>query len=158
MTAHQPRSRNWFGRSDLDGFVHRSWPVIGIANSWSGLTNCNAHLRQVAEAVKRGGWSAGGFPLEFQTISLGEVLMKPTTMLCRNLMAMDVDECIRAYPPTPRSCGFCSDLRGGPAPDIRTGPSGDGLNGRRTAGGHRDQCVRRGWRQPRRAGHSSTRD
>jgi len=106
------RSRNWFGRSDLDGLVHRSWlkaegfsdhmfdgrPVIGIANSWSELANCNAHLRQVAEAVKRGVLSAGGFPLEFPTISLGEVLMKPTTMLFRNLMAMDVEECIRAYP------------------------------------------------------------
>jgi L-arabonate dehydrase len=112
MTTQPLRSRNWFGRSDLDGFVHRSWlktegfsdlvfdgrPVIGIANSWSELTNCNAHLRQVAEAVKRGVWSAGGFPLEFPTISLGEVLMKPTTMLFRNLMAMDVEECIRAYP------------------------------------------------------------
>jgi L-arabonate dehydrase len=106
------RSRNWFGRKDLDGFAHRSWvkaegftdvmfdgrPVIGIANSWSELTSCNAHLRQVAEAVKRGVLSAGGFPLEFPTISLGEVLMKPTTMLFRNLMAMDVEECIRAYP------------------------------------------------------------
>src|SRR5437016_3681397 len=112
MTSHPLRSRNWFGRQDLDGFVHRSWlksegfsdhvfdgrPVIGIANSWSELTNCNAHLRQVAEAVKRGVWSAGGFPLEFPTISLGEVLMKPTTMMFRNLMAMDVEECIRAYP------------------------------------------------------------
>ena len=112
MTTHGLRSRNWFGRQDMDGFVHRSWlktegfsdlvfdgrPVIGIANSWSELTNCNAHLRQVAEAVKRGVWSAGGFPLEFPTISLGEVLMKPTTMLFRNLMAMDVEECIRAYP------------------------------------------------------------
>jgi len=112
MTAHPLRSRNWFGRNDLDGFVHRSWlkaegfsdtvfdgrPVVGIANSWSELTNCNAHLRQVAEAVKRGVWSTGGFPLEFPTISLGEVLMKPTTMLFRNLMAMDVEECIRAYP------------------------------------------------------------
>jgi len=91
MTAHQLRSRNWFGRNDLDGFVHRSWlkaegfsdavfdgrPVVGIANSWSELTNCNAHLRQVADAVKRGVWSAGGFPVEFPTISLGEVLMKP---------------------------------------------------------------------------------
>jgi dihydroxy-acid dehydratase len=112
MTAQPLRSRNWFGRTDLDGFAHRSWlktegfsdvvfdgrPVIGIANSWSELTTCNAHLRQVAEAVKRGVWSAGGFPLEFPTISLGEVLMKPTTMLFRNLMAMDVEECIRAYP------------------------------------------------------------
>jgi dihydroxy-acid dehydratase len=112
MTSHPLRSRNWFGRQDLDGFVHRSWlksegfsdhvfdglPVIGIANSWSELTNCNAHLRQVADAVKRGVWAAGGFPLEFPTISLGEVLMKPTTMMFRNLMAMDVEECIRAYP------------------------------------------------------------
>jgi L-arabonate dehydrase len=112
MTANALRSHNWFGRQDLDGFAHRSWlktegysdlvfdgrPVIGIGNSWSELTNCNAHLRQVAEAVKRGVWSAGGFPLEFPTISLGEVLMKPTTMLFRNLMAMDVEECIRAYP------------------------------------------------------------
>jgi dihydroxy-acid dehydratase len=112
MTTQALRSRNWFGRQDLDGFVHRSWlkaegfsdvvfdgrPVVGIANSWSELTNCNAHLRQVAEAVKRGVWSAGGFPLEFPTISLGEVLMKPTTMMFRNLMAMDVEECIRAYP------------------------------------------------------------
>ncbi len=112
MTSHELRSRNWFGRKDLDGFAHRSWikaegfsdlvfdgrPVVGICNSWSELNNCNAHLRQVAEAVKRGVWSAGGFPLEFPVISLGEVLMKPTTMLFRNLMAMDVEECIRAYP------------------------------------------------------------
>jgi L-arabonate dehydrase len=112
MTDAPLRSRNWFGRTDLDGFAHRSWvkaegfseamfdgrPVIGIANSWSELTSCNSHLRQVAEAVKRGVLSAGGFPLEFPTISLGEVLMKPTTMLFRNLMAMDVEECIRAYP------------------------------------------------------------
>jgi L-arabonate dehydrase len=112
MTSHELRSRNWFGRNDLDGFNHRAWmkaegfsdlvfdgrPVVGICNSWSELNNCNAHLRQVAEAVKRGVWSAGGFPLEFPVISLGEVLMKPTTMLFRNLMAMDVEECIRAYP------------------------------------------------------------
>jgi dihydroxy-acid dehydratase len=106
------RSRNWFGPRNLDGFMHRAYlkaegfsdavfdgrPVIGICNSWSELNNCNAHLRQVAEAVKRGVWSAGGFPLEFPVISLGEILMKPTTMLFRNLMAMDVEECIRAYP------------------------------------------------------------
>src|SRR3990172_6002448 len=106
------RSRNWFGPRTLDGFMHRAYlraegfsdlvfdgrPVVGIANSWSELNNCNAHLRQVAEAVKRGVWSAGGFPLEFPVISLGEVLMKPTTMLFRNLMAMDVEECIRASP------------------------------------------------------------
>src|SRR3989337_349866 len=106
------RSRNWFGKRDRWGFGHRAWlraegfservfegkPVIGICNSWSELNNCNAHLRQVAEAVKRGVWATGGFPLEFPVISLGEVLMKPTTMLFRNLMAMDVEECIRAYP------------------------------------------------------------
>src|SRR5437773_566801 len=112
MTTHALRSRNWFGPRTLDGLMHRAYlraegfsdlvfdgrPVIGIANSWSELTHCNAHLRQVAEAVKRGVWSAGGFPLEFPTISLGEVLMKPTAMMFRNLMAMDVEECIRAYP------------------------------------------------------------
>ena len=73
-------------------------PVIGICNSWSELNNCNAHLRTVAEAVKRGVWAAGGFPLEFPTISLGEMFMRPTTMLYRNLMAMDVEESIRANP------------------------------------------------------------
>ncbi len=106
------RSRNWFGKKDRWGLAHRAWlraegfservfqgkPVIGICNSWSELNNCNAHLRQVADAVKRGVWEAGGFPLEFPTISLGEMLMKPTTMLFRNLMAMDVEECLRAYP------------------------------------------------------------
>jgi dihydroxy-acid dehydratase len=112
MTTPPLRSRNWFAPKNLDGFMHRSYmkaegfsdavfdgrPVVGIANSWSELNNCNAHLRQLAEAVKRGVWSAGGFPLEFPVISLGEILMKPTTMLFRNLMAMDVEECIRAYP------------------------------------------------------------
>jgi L-arabonate dehydrase len=106
------RSENWFGRRDVDGFLHRAWvktegftdevlrgrPVIGISNSWSELTNCNAHLRLVAEAVKRGVWQAGGFPLEFPTMSLGEALMKPTAMLYRNLMSMDVEETIRANP------------------------------------------------------------
>jgi L-arabonate dehydrase len=106
------RSRDWLGRADYPGFTHRAFlraegfstrafqdkPVVGICNSWSELTTCNSHLRQVAEAVKRGVWEAGGFPLEFPTISLGEILMKPTTMMFRNLMAMDVEECIRAYP------------------------------------------------------------
>lgn len=106
------RSRDWFGKNDRWGMAHRAWlraegfsqrvfdgkPVIGICNSWSELNNCNAHLRVVAEAVKRGVWEAGGFPLEFPTISLGEMLMKPTTMLYRNLMAMDVEESIRAHP------------------------------------------------------------
>ena len=106
------RSQDWFGRKDKLGFIHRSWmgaqgfetnvfqnkPVIGICNSWSELTSCNAHLRQVAEAVKRGVWAAGGFPLEFPTMSLGEPFMRPSTMMFRNLMAMDVEESIRANP------------------------------------------------------------
>ena len=106
------RSRAWFGPRDLDGFLHRSWlksegfdddafrgkPVIGICNSWSELVNCNIHLRGLAESVKRGVLQAGGFPMEFPVMSLGESLMKPTTMLYRNLMAMDVEESIRAYP------------------------------------------------------------
>src|SRR5919109_1167703 len=106
------RSREWFGRRDLDGFLHRSWlksegyteeafagrPVIGICNSWSELVNCNVHLRALAESVKRGVLQAGGLPLEFPVMSLGESLMKPTTMLYRNLMAMDVEESIRSYP------------------------------------------------------------
>jgi L-arabonate dehydrase len=106
------RSSEWFDRTDLDGFLHRSWlksegftdeafrgrPVIGICNSWSELVNCNVHLRGLAEAVKRGVLQAGGFPLEFPVMSLGESLMKPTTMLYRNLMAMDVEESIRSYP------------------------------------------------------------
>ncbi len=73
-------------------------PVIGICNSWSELTSCNVHLRRVAESVKRGVWEAGGWPLEFPTISLGETYMRPTTMLFRNLMSMDVEESIRANP------------------------------------------------------------
>jgi dihydroxy-acid dehydratase len=106
------RSEEWFERSDLDGFLHRSWlkstgvtdetfrgrPVIGICNSWSELVNCNIHLRGLAESVKRGVLQAGGFPMEFPVMSLGESLMKPTTMLYRNLMAMDVEESIRSYP------------------------------------------------------------
>jgi dihydroxy-acid dehydratase len=110
--ARALRSREWFDRRDLDGFLHRSWlkstgvtdetfrnrPVIGICNSWSELVNCNIHLRGLAEAVKRGVLQAGGFPVEFPVMSLGESLMKPTTMLYRNLMAMDVEESIRSYP------------------------------------------------------------
>lgn len=106
------RSQSWFGPDDLNGLIHRAWigsegftrdvfdgrPVIGIANSWSETANCNVHLRALADHVKRGVWRAGGFPLEFPVISLGEAIMKPTTMLFRNLMAMDVEECIRAYP------------------------------------------------------------
>jgi dihydroxy-acid dehydratase len=106
------RSAAWFGPADRDGFIHRSWmknqgfpddafdgrPVIGICNTWSELTPCNAHFRQLAEYVKRGVWEAGGFPLEFPVTSLGETLMRPTTMLFRNLASMDVEESIRANP------------------------------------------------------------
>lgn len=107
---HKLRSQEWFARKDKLGFIHRSWmrgypttvfqnkPVIGICNSWSELTPCNSHLRDVAEAVKRGVWAAGGFPLEFPTISLGEPYMRPSSMMFRNLMAMDVEESIRANP------------------------------------------------------------
>jgi dihydroxy-acid dehydratase len=106
------RSAGWFGLDGKLGFIHRSWlknqgtphdmfdgrPVIGIANSWSDLTPCNAHLRRVAEHVKRGVHQAGGYPLEFPTMSLGETLMRPSTMLFRNLMSMDVEETLRANP------------------------------------------------------------
>jgi len=106
------RSAAWFGAPGRDGFLHRSWvraegftpevfdgrPVIGIANSFSELAPCNSHLRDLAEAVKRGVWQAGGFPLEFPTMSLGESLIRPTAMLYRNLMAMEVEESIRANP------------------------------------------------------------
>ncbi len=106
------RSAHWFGGEGKDAFNHRSWmknqglphhlfdgrPVIGICNSWSELTPCNAHFRDLAEHVKRGVYEAGGFPLEFPTLSLGETLMRPTTMLFRNLMAMDVEESLRANP------------------------------------------------------------
>jgi len=106
------RSRAWFGKLDKDGFHHRSWmknqglphhlfdgrPVIGICNTWSELTPCNAHFRIIAERVKRGVYEAGGFPLEFPVMSLGETLMRPTTMMFRNLVSMDVEESIRANP------------------------------------------------------------
>ena len=106
------RSYDWFGKSDKMGFVHRSWlrnqgypddyfqgkPVIGICNTWSELTPCNGHLRDFAEIVKRGVVEAGGFPLEFPVTSLGETIMRPTTMLFRNLASMDVEESIRANP------------------------------------------------------------
>ena len=106
------RSYDWFGKDDKMGFVHRSWlrnqgypddyfrgrPVIGICNTWSELTPCNGHLRDFAEIVKRGVIEAGGFPLEFPVTSLGETIMKPTTMLFRNLASMDTEESIRANP------------------------------------------------------------
>jgi dihydroxy-acid dehydratase len=100
------RSARWFGGEDLAGFIHRASvrepiggrPVIGICNSWSELVHCNLHLRALAAAVKRGVLEAGGLPLEFPTMSLGENLMKPSAMLYRNLMSMDVEETIRSNP------------------------------------------------------------
>jgi L-arabonate dehydrase len=106
------RSREWFQTPGYHGMARRAWlrsegypadtfdgkPIVGICNSWSELNNCNAHLRDLATAVKRGVLAAGGVPLEFPTISLGEMFMLPTTMMFRNLMAMDVEESIRANP------------------------------------------------------------
>ena len=111
-TKRPLRSQSWFGVHDRDALVHRSWmknqgfthdlfdgrPVIGICNTWSEVTPCNAHFRELAEHVKAGVLEAGGFPLEFPVMSLGETLMRPTTMLFRNQVAMDVEESIRANP------------------------------------------------------------
>ncbi|MGE3316881.1 MAG: dihydroxy-acid dehydratase, partial [Planctomycetaceae bacterium] len=112
MDPNSLRSARWFaGRNDL-AFQHRAAlrsmgldpdayagkPVIGIANSWSELNNCNMNLRELADAVKRGVLAAGGLPLEFPTISLGEEFMKPSAMLYRNLMSMDVEETLRSNP------------------------------------------------------------
>ena len=113
MSDKKPlRSQDWFGKTDKSGFIYRSWmknqgipdhefdgrPVIGICNTWSEFTPCNAHFRDLADAVKRGVYEAGGFPVEFPVMSLGEALIRPTTMLFRNLAAMDVEESIRANP------------------------------------------------------------
>jgi len=109
---HVLRSTEWFGRHDRDALVHRSWmknqgiphdqfdgrPVIGICNTWSQATPCNAHFRELAQHVRDGVLDAGGFPIEFPVMSLGETLMRPTTMLFRNQVAMDVEESIRANP------------------------------------------------------------
>src|SRR5688500_10153982 len=106
------RSAAWFGKHDKDGFIHRSWmrnqglpadvfdgrPVVGICNTWSELTPCNAHLRTIADHVKRGVWESGGLPVEFPVMSTGESNMRPTAMLYRNLVSMDVEESIRANP------------------------------------------------------------
>jgi dihydroxy-acid dehydratase len=106
------RSQAWFGRTDRDAITHRSWmknqgiphdqfdgrPVIGICNTWSQATPCNAHFRELAQHVRDGVLDSGGFPIEFPVMSLGETLMRPTTMLFRNQAAMDVEESIRANP------------------------------------------------------------
>ncbi len=107
-----PRSADWFAGEDVNGFIHRSWmknqghpdrmfdgrPVIGICQTFSDLAPCNGHLREIAEFVKRGVYEAGGLPLEFPVMSLGETIVRPTTMLYRNLVSMDVEESIRANP------------------------------------------------------------
>src|SRR5579862_4377512 len=114
MPSQKPgfRSAKNYGPQTRDGFIHRSWmkseglpssvfdgrPVIGICNTWSELTPCNAHLRDISEFVKRGVWEAGGLPLEFPAMSLGETQMRPTAMLFRNLLAMEVEESIRGNP------------------------------------------------------------
>ena len=112
MENKELRSRGWFGKEGKDGFIYRAWmknqgypadefdgrPVIGICNTFSELTPCNGHFRELAESVKRGVWEAGGFPVEFPVMSLGETLIKPTAMLYRNLASMDVEESIRANP------------------------------------------------------------
>ncbi len=106
------RSAHTYGKADRDGFIHRSWmksqglpddvfdgrPIIGICNTWSELTPCNAGLRDLADHVKRGVWEAGGLPVEFSVTSLGETQMRPTAMLFRNLLSMDVEESIRGNP------------------------------------------------------------
>ena len=108
----QRRSVQWFGRQDIYGFIYRSWvknrgvpndqfdgrPVIGICNTWSELTPCNTHFRVLAEHVRNGVLEAGGFPLEFPVMSLGETLLRPTAMLYRNLASMDAEESIRGNP------------------------------------------------------------
>ena len=112
MGKHKLRSHAWFGGNDKDGFIHRSWmrnqgfpgdvfdgrPVIGICNTWSELTPCNAHFRELAQKVKNGVWEAGGLPVEFPVTSLGESNMRPTAAMFRNLVSMDVEESIRANP------------------------------------------------------------
>jgi dihydroxy-acid dehydratase len=111
MSERTYRSARWFAKQDKDGFIHRSWvgrglpegifdgrPIIGICNTWSDLTPCNAHFRQLAEHVKRGVWEAGGLPFEFPVMSTGETSLRPTAMLFRNLVSMDVEESIRGNP------------------------------------------------------------
>ncbi len=155
------RSSRWYGRPDKDGFIHRSWMknqglpdeafdgrrVIGICNAWSELTPCNAHLRDLASHVKSGVWEAGGVPLEFPVVSLGETQMRPTAMLFRNLVAMDVEESIRANPiggvvllggcdktAPAQIMGACSVgipfivVSSGPMLTVSGGASGDGLD------------------------------
>ena len=111
-TREDLRSHRWYGAKDLRSFGHRSRtaqmgfsrddylgkPVIGILNTWSDMNSCHTHFKQRVEEVKRGVWQAGGFPVEIPAMSLGEAFQKPTTMLYRNLLAMEAEELIRSYP------------------------------------------------------------
>src|SRR5437660_385114 len=112
LKPEQLRSNRWFGPDDLPGFTHRSRikqvgfrredfagkPVIAIVNTWSELNPCHYHLRERAEAVKRGVWQAGGFPVELPALSITETFMKPSPMLYRNLLAMQTEEMLRSMP------------------------------------------------------------
>ncbi|ATJ83032.1 dihydroxy-acid dehydratase [Halomonas beimenensis] len=111
-TIDQLRSQRWYDSQDMRGFAHRQRtqqmglrreefmgkPVVGILNTWSDLSPCHAHLKDRAEAVKRAVWAAGGFPVELPAMSLGEVMVKPTTMLYRNFLAMEAEELLRSHP------------------------------------------------------------
>ena len=106
------RSQRWYASDDMRGFAHRQRtqqmglrreeflgkPVVAIVNTWSDLSPCHSHLRDRAEAVKRGVWQAGGYPVELPALSVGEVMVKPTTMLYRNFLAMEVEELLRSHP------------------------------------------------------------
>ena len=114
--AHRPleslRSQRWFAADTIRAFAHRQRtqqmgmrrtefmgkPVIAIVNTWSDLSPCHAHLRERADAVKRGVWQAGGYPVELPALSVGEVMVKPTTMLYRNFLAMETEELLRSHP------------------------------------------------------------
>ena len=152
------RSAQWFGTADKNGFMYRSWmknqgipdhefqgkPIIGICNTWSELTPCNAHFRQLAEHVKRGVFEAGGFPVEFPVFSNGESNLRPTAMFTRNLASMDVEEAIRGNPIDARRA----------ADRLRQDHAGvaDGRGELRRAG-HRRHRRADAQRQARRQGH-----
>ena len=112
ITPEQLRSHRWFGASDVRFFGHRSRakqmgfdaggyvgkPVIAIINTWSDINPCHTHFRERVAEVKRGIWQAGGFPLELPAMSLSEIFQKPTTMLYRNMLAMEMEELLRSHP------------------------------------------------------------
>ena len=136
MTSRQPqdlRSARWFAPDDFRSFGHRSrvlqmgysyadWmgkPVIAIVNTWSDINPCHTHFKQRVEEVKRGVWQAGGFPVEIPAMSLGEAFQKPTTMLYRNLLAMEAEELLRSYDEGVADCGPMLPLLTGLTPDER---------------------------------------